>query len=549
MDRLDIPFNIRLLGLTEGKLKGLRPVRSLDIFEGSTKNFHSEGLFSTEIFGRVGDEQRALRFSYIDIRIGILHPVVFNALSDLKQLYAGIMSGTAYAVWNPDIKDFEKSNAVTGKTGYQFFMDHWKDIQFEETKSDKRQLNIDFVTKSYDKALYSKIVVIPAALRDLEIEDGQMKMDDMNNFYRTFLSVSNTLSDASIKANPESINVARYRLQATFNGLYDYLEAMVRGKKKLILGGWATRAVLNGTRNVITAMDTSVSVLGAPGNPDSNTTIAGLYQSAKAALPVTQYCLANGFLEKVFPSVSAPARLVNRKTLKLEEVQLKPAYYDYYRGNEGLEKLITSFAVADVRHKPLMVDGRYIGLIYKGPDGTFRLMQSIDELPSDRKAEHVSPVTFCELLYIAIYRDNRKTKRGINGLPAYVTRYPITGIGSIYPSKLMVKPTVVVETRRELDENWQLMGEDDVAYQFPIRGANFIETIVPHSSRLQGLSADFDGDTSSLTVMYSDEAIQEVYEHLASKKAYVGPDGNFTASMDVSTIALVFHNLTSPVGA
>lgn len=542
MEHTPIPFNIRVLNLSPAKLKNLREIKSLDILEGQTKQFHREGLFSTEIFGRVGDESRSQRFAFIDIRIPVFHPVVYNALVDLKRLYAGVMSGKEYAIWDPETKDFERATATTGKTGFQFFLQYWRQIEFEATKSVKREQSIALLKKYADTALTDKIVVMPAGLRDVEVEDGRMAMDDVNGFYRTLLQISNNFSDASVRTNPESVNAARYRLQVAFNSLYDYVEAMVKGKKKLLLSGWASRAVMNGTRNVITAMDTTTKVLGAPGEPDFNTTICGQYQATKSALPVTLFHLKSGFLSRVFSTADAPARLVNKKTLRSEEVQLKPQYFDRYQSDEGLEKFLTSFKTAELRHRPLEIDGRWLGLIYKGPDGTFKLLQDISEVPLDRKREDVHPVTFCELLYIETYRQ-------LNGLPTFVTRYPITGIGSIYPSKLLIQPTVKYETRRELDDQWQPMDDAHVAYRFPIADSNFVESVSPHASRLGGLGADHDGDTVSLNTAYSDESREEVRDFFKSKRAYVNVEGKFMASIDLSTIALVFHNLTSNVEA
>ena len=53
-----LPFNISILELTDETLKYLKPVTSLDTFEGSSKNFHDDGLFSVSIFGKVGDPSR-----------------------------------------------------------------------------------------------------------------------------------------------------------------------------------------------------------------------------------------------------------------------------------------------------------------------------------------------------------------------------------------------------------------------------------------------------------------------------------------------------------
>ncbi len=537
--RQDIPFNVTLLALTPQKLQGLRPVRSLDIFDGAGTNFHPDGLFSTEIFGKVGDERRSQRFSYIDVKVPVFHPVIFRALVGLKRLYAGIIAGTEYAVWDPQVKDFERSNAATGgRTGYDFFVSHWQDIRFEQSNSDRRNQSILLVQKFKDQAMTTKVIVMPAGYRDVEQgSDGRVQKDEINDFYADLLRISNTIAESSVRTNLELINTARYKLQATFNNLYDFIESMIEGKKKLLMGKWASRRIQNGTRNVITSMNTSVPVLGAKGSVTFNDTIVGLYQALKAVQPISRYHVRNGFLGKAFTGMGAPVRLVDRTTLRSKEVSLPPIYFDRYMTDEGIEKVITSFGDENMRHRQLEIFGHYLGLIYKGPDGTFRLMQDIEELPAGRDPAHVSPITLAELLYISTYRV-------LNRHPIFITRYPVTGVGSIYPSKMFVRTTIRSEKRVQLDENWEPMGEDFIAYEFPIRGDAFVNSLVPHSAKLGKLGADFDGDTASGNAAYTDEAIREVDEFLTKKRAYVGTDGNFISSTSVDTVNLVMHNLT-----
>lgn len=539
MQRQAVPFNVSLLQLTPAKLQGIKPVRSLDIFEGGSYggNFHEDGLFSVSIFGKVGDERRSVRVSYIDLKVSVFHPVIYRSLVGLKRLYAGIMAGTEYAVWDPKLKDFERSNQLEGETGYNFFVKHWQDIQFGETKSTSREQNIKLIAKYKDRAMTDKVVVMPAGLRDVEIlGDGRVQKDEINDFYADLLRVANTVAPAAIGTNPQMLNITRARLQTIFNELYDYLESMIEGKKKLLMGKWASRRVQNGTRNVITAMDTSVPYLGAPGAVGFDHTVIGLYQMLKAALPVARYHIRNGFLQKVFTAPGMPATLVNKKTLQAEPVQLKPYYFDRWMTDEGLEKVITSFGEESLRHRVLEIEGRYLGLIYKGPDATFKLIQSIDEVPASRNKADVHPLTFCELLYLSAGRQ-------LHGYPIFVTRYPVTGMGSIYPSLSYVKTTIKAEERRELNEQWEPMAEAQVAFQFPLVGP-FVNSLVPHSAKLGRLGADFDGDTASGNVVYSDESIREVQDFLSTKRAYVGLDGKFISSMAVSTVNLVLHNLT-----
>ena len=46
--------------------------------------------------------------------------------------------------------------------------------------------------------------------------------------------------------------------------------------------------------------------------------------------------------------------------------------------------------------------------------------------------------------------------------------------------------------------------------------------------------------------MYSDEAKEEIDNFLNSKRAYVGTDGQFMASIGTNNVELVLHNLTWP---
>lgn len=539
---LDVPFNIFLLELTPDKLKGLRPITKLDIFDGGPPDFAEDGLFSTTIFGRVGDERRNYRFSYIDIKVPVMHPIIFNVLVKMKRLYGDILSGNGYAVWDNEIKDFVKSNAIEGSTGYDFFIQHWKDIDYGDTKSINRDQAVKLIQKYKDKAMTDKIIVLPAGLRDLEIDKhNRISEDEINDQYRRLVKISNTINTATVRNQIDSLDTPRYQIQLVFNTIYTMLSSLIEGKKKLLMGKWASRRIFNGTRNVITAMDTSVSFLGDKGAPDFNSTIVGLYQYLKATLPVSIFQVRR-FLEPIFPDVNQPARLINKKTLKAEEAMLHNRYYNQWATNEGIERIISSFKEETIRDVPLEIDGRYLALLYRGPDNTFKVLHDIDEVPEGRSKDDVSPITLAELFYIAVYQK-------ANSYPALVTRYPITGIGSIYPTRTYLRVTLKSERRMMLDDQWQPMGDDYIAYEFPVRKSAFVNSMSPHPAHLARLDADFDGDTMSYQVAYSQEAIAECEDFFNSKRAYVGTDGKFINRTDVYTVELVLRNMTAPTPA
>ncbi len=488
MDKLDVPFNIFFLKLDETTVKYLKPVTALDVFDGITKNLHPDGLYSPTIFGVVGSNSRYTKFSYIDIKLKIMHPVYYKAITAMKGLYEGIMSSKEFAIWDEEKKDFIKSNALDGQTGFDFFIQHHDKIVHEQRPSIDRQENISLIDKYKNYHLYDKIIVLPAAYRDIEVDDsGRESSDEINSLYYKMIAISNTINPHTVKISPEAYNTQRMSLQRAFNETYEYLANLIRGKSNLFMGKWASRKIFNGTRNVITSMNITQPELGGENSVDYNSTLVGLYQTLKGILPVSLYQIKTGFLSEVFASVGAPVLLVNKTTLKSERVVLKSIHYDKWMTNEGLETIISSYKEPSIRHDYVTVDNYYLGLIYRGPDNTFKLIHGIDELPDDRSAKDCRPISLTELFYCSIYEVTDK-------YPALVTRYPITGVGSVYPSMTKLKSTVETEKRFKLDDNWKVDIQAKVAYEFPTQ-TDLYSALSPHPFKLGRLAADYDGDS------------------------------------------------------
>lgn len=492
MSNINVPFNITIFDLPPEKLKGIKPVTSLDIFDETKKNFDEDGFYSVGIFGRFGDEVRDFRFSYIDIKIEIFHPILFKVITNLKALYHDIMSGKEYAKWNDELKDFERASALDGETGFYFFMQHWKDIQFKQSESDLREQYILLVEKFKNIATTSKVLVLPAGLREIEFTDnGRSEENEITVLYRKLLSISNVISESSIKFNPEMVNSARWSLQNTFNQIYDVFASIIEGKKKLVQGKWASRKVFNGTRNVITSMNPSTPVLGDENALDFNASIVGLFQYSKSILPVTKYRMKNEILSKIFLGKDIPTKLVNMKTLAAEEKYLSVDDYDRWTSDEGVEKTIELFREEAIRHKPVIVDGSYLALVYKGPDDTFKIIQDINDVPEEKSRENVFPMTYAELIYLSIYEVSSK-------YPGFITRYPIASFGSIYPTKLYLKTTNKAEIRYPLNDSWEIDTTKKVANEFPINGVSFMNSLSPGISRIKNLNADYDRKNSKV---------------------------------------------------
>lgn len=535
LDRVT-PFNIELMmPLGNDQTRSLRPIKVTDIMSGMTKNFHPDGLFSTEIFGKVGDVRRNQNFGVIDLGIGIFHPVYYKALTDMKELYGGIISGKEYAVFDPQLKDFVKSDPVHGETGFKFFIDYMDKLQFAERDSAKRSFNIKLVEKHRKQPLFDKLVVLPAGLRDYVVdENGKPSEDEINGFYRRVIGISNIIQNVAAGSNEEYLNQMRFNLQSTVNTIYDYIKAILEGKSKFVQQKWIGRNIDNSTRNVITPYIQRVKSRTDPQFVSTTQTVVGTYQFLRAILPKAVQLVRDGFLSRVFIGASAPANLTDPKTLQTVSVLVKPSYYDDWMTPDGLESAFHRFKVKDLRHEPIMIGPYYLGLTYRGPDKTYRFLTGIDELPEGRNKDDVQPITYAELFYAHVFQEAAVT-------PCTVTRYPITGLGSIYPGYSYLKSTIKGEVRAELGDDWLPTGK--TAPEFPMRGDLFFDALSPSSQHLGRLGGDYDGDTVSFICYLTDEAREENRKYLNSKTCYLAPDGSMAYSAANDVINLVLGNL------
>lgn len=535
----DLPFNVWLLIPNAPMLQTTRPVRVLDTYDVTGTNFHEDGLFSVTTFGRLGSEERDERFSYIDLRTTIFHPEIYFNVISLKSLYKGILSGKQYAVWDAKEKDFVASNGNDGETGYQFFVKHFAEIEFKRSGSDARNQKIELINKYRDKAFLDKHLVIPAGLRDVATnEKGQATEDEINDLYRKLLMTANTIAAVEESKTSPMLNTARWSLQLAAGQIYIMIKRMVSGKKGWFQGKFGARRTRHGTRNVITAMDTSTYLLGAANAISVTDTEIGLAQTLRGALPHTINALKNSLIGEVFSESANSVWLVNPKTLQRELVDISNDTVDQYSTRPGLEKLINRFFIPELRNRPIRVEKHYLGLIYVD-DRYFKVFKDISELPESFSKDNVYPLTLADLLYTSTYQ---KFKR----LAGIITRYPVTGAGSTYPTLYKVRTTVESSIKQPLDDAWQPMGVEFEAPAFPSRDPDikWMDSLVPHSTRLGGLGADFDGDMVNSPILHSEDAFREIGEYYTKRGAFVGVDGQLLVSADVQTVGLVVANMT-----
>lgn len=518
-----------LLNVDKKLVSELKQVTVTDTYFGATKNFHPQGLYSNEIFGPTGSTERDNTFAYIDIKTEIISPTLALGLFELKQLYREICSGKRYAVWDDKEKDFEPalpSDKGAG-TGYSFFISKYAFLKPKKNESLKRNETIDFFDKFRDIALSRYVLVHPAGLRDIIIQEDGDKEEEIGQKYRRLISLARTIPEKG--QNSPLTDAARWRLQEAFNDIWEYYFTFLDGKKGYSRGKATSVKVVNGTRNVISSFPTgSVNMLREDAYRPTDT-LMGLFQGLKSILPVAQFYIRERYLANVRAG-DTTLYGVNKKTLKRELVQTTGNVYDLYTTDDGIEKLINKLRYPEERHKALSIgENHYVALIYQD-DEYYKVFYDISDLPSHLDKAKVSPISLCELLYLSgcdVW----------NNYFTYVTRYPITGQGSCYNSTIRLETTVKSKFLKELNDEWGSEGNLRVAISFPDRNTDeFVTSMAPHPSRIKGLGADFDGDMCSSNSVMSDESLEFSKKLIGSKNYWFNTSGKFKAKVTNATI-------------
>lgn len=492
------PLNIRIMDVdAEIKQNGYLPVTSLAINEPSSPDFHPDGLFSEEIFGAIGSRERTLeRFGYIELNTTILAPVIYRHVVKLSGLYEEIMSGATYAVFDEKEKDFvrvsgDPESTDGAATGYSFFISKFDDIVFKDSDSIVRKNRIALIKKFRGTSMCKRFLVVPAGLREMEQDDVKMASDDINNLYRSLLGLTMGLRPGTVSVIFDSV---RFKIQTKANEIFAYIENIVSEKNGFLQGGgYGSRNIALGTRNVITAAD---YVMEDPDDPKAiqpNETKTGILQTAVGLKPAVTYVLRTVFFDPTFggPETSK-VPLINPKGMALQYAEVDALEKAKFLSGEGVEKWINKFRNTDVRFSPVVVRDinnteYYLFLVYDQVD-RISIFRSLNDLKSylpegeEVDMDKVRPITWAELLYIATY--NASATRY-----CMVTRYPVIEEGSCYPSKIHLMSTAPARTVRLHD---MINGVDVVEYpEYPVlKDSTFLDSVVVHSSSLPGLGGD-----------------------------------------------------------
>lgn len=530
-------FNIDLVTNLDNN-SNLPEITSPNIFETSSTNFDRNGLYSVDIFGPIDSERRRRSLAYINLKLPILHPLVYKHITTLYSTHKNILEGKVNAYFDPKLGDFvllDTNNENNGNTGYEFYIQHFPNIKFkpknievDDDESNDLRNEIRLIKKfQSEKHLITKWLVIPAGLRDYRVSStGKSGDDEINNLYRNLIRVVKTLDNFKItKDNIATLDLTRLKIQKTVIEIYDYLTNMLNGKHKFIQGKWVKRALTDGTRNVITPTFNIVNDLDDPDRITNNHTVVGIYQYAKAISNISKHHILNKYSRTVFDSETGRATLVDPKTMELKTVMVKPAEITKWLTQDGLDNILNSLKYQHMLEEPIKVGDYYFKMVYDTGD-TITVINTADDVLPTYDKKKLRPLTYGEMVYLAVYNC-------IDKYPALVTRYPVLGEGSIYPCKVKVDTTL---RSRTIDYKNGL--EQFKVVRYPIIPGDWKMSTSVAINHIEKMGGDYDGDCLISMVFYR--------KKIEKKRRVKKTTGKFKWSLVADYSKLFFNNILLP---
>ena len=478
-----------------------------------------DGLYSEEIFGNTQDE-RKINHAYFDLHHKFFHPYVFEVLCELhgkiKEVcqYGGERS---YAIKDGkiiEIKDEEDSRYDINNSGLAWVIKNYDNLEKKKNGSRKHDDQVDFLNSlSKDEIFITKFLIIPRHYRDYNREGTKIIEGEINAMYVKLIGLCNSLSEGVFGY---SAHKTLYAIQNGLVVLRAHGQKLVEKKNGFFHKSVLARNTSFGTRGVI-----SVPTLRHCDLPDDrqiNMLTDGLPLSMciEAANPFIMRWLerfvednwSGGSMAYYVPSKDNPSVGVH------QEIRIKNHIHIF--DNKYLSKRLLMFVKGfGGRWEPIQLeteDGSYVYPIFTGRGYA-------SHADADGAAAIASrPLTWCDLIYMAA-EDSLSDKH------MYVTRYPAEDYFNVTPSRVTVLSTIKTApmyVNGRLYKHYPVINpfekEENVA-------RSFIDTISVANVHLAGLHGDYDGDTLSVKVCFSQEANEEAEARIKALAHYLTLSG------------------------
>ena len=447
------------------KENNLQEVTSPIYFVGGTMP-DPNGLFSVEIFGRPGSEERKHTYAYVNLNTKFVHPVYFKLFTSMNKKIADLLLAKKYFTVKDGelIEDFEN-----GETGVSYFISIYKDLKFENTGSDRRSTYLTLLEQTPEEEMFvDKWVIIPPFIRDFDpsiTDPNEIKnVDKINDMYSKLIRFSMSLD----KDSAGFMNgITEGNIQKILFDIYEYCIFKLNKKTGMFHQDLLGKSVDYATRSVITAPK-----IGGSGYKGVQVKYGYI------GVPLSQVIVL------FFPF------FVNYIENYIEEHESEISEFKTEDGKKVVIKNIREqFSEKEIK--------RLMNLFIKSPESRFTPIMVKDdkgkEYPINLYREDLGRnFTLTDLFFIAA---KDIVGEGENAKHVYMTRYPIEVYQNIFPNKIAILSTKKTKTQKLAN---RYLPDYPVIYNdYICEESMFIDSVRPHNSTLDALGGDYDGDTVS----------------------------------------------------
>jgi hypothetical protein len=519
------------------EINGWKEVTSPNSFVPNTTELHPEGLFSTEIFGEIGTNDRKIKWGYISLNDVFMNPHAYYVLNRLKKAIAEDMkTGTNryYVDANGEI-----TKLATGKTvpadakykvvgcGFDWLKEAWPHISWRITKdmSTAAKLRRKWL-KSFpvDAIFWDKFPICPAFYRDIDFKSS--KRNIINKMYSKILHLAGIIKNMDnlmFSEDPDTPlkTISHAKLQDAINEVSEFFFTKIGGANGFINNHVVGKATDYGARLVISTPSFNYERW-------NDAEVDFFHSSVPMAVAINIYAPFMIFNIKrwITNHVSGGRFLtvLNRETGELEELELSPSFMDEF-STDGIRKMLDLYKKSkEYRVKPITlkgIDGVRIPIQafmkYDTDTTSISFATNLSQITEGLDKTMIRDLSYCELFYI-ISHDCLKDKC------IDTTRYPADDYYHTFPSLMNIIPAnkyTKVIFNGMLYERYPIIKTND-----PVEIEHlFSDTLKMFSIYPASLGADFDGDQVSVQSLFADESNIEAKKQMNNISHILGIDG------------------------
>lgn len=235
-------------------------VSSTNIYALTGHRFDPNGLWSEEIFGRIGSNDRKTKFGYVDLTCNIINPVVYDIVVGMApEIRHIVMENKRYEFSKNKFKEVE-----VGQTGITFLLSILDKIDFEKICKPNKVDVAKFLNKNKKLIILDKYLILPAGIRDLSLHQtkGKQFSSEVNELYEKLIML---VSQKGIQDDTEMSAVFITYIQKTSLAIYKWIQSKVKGKQGLFQGSMLKKT-LDFSARVVAISDPNIP-LGSIGIP------------------------------------------------------------------------------------------------------------------------------------------------------------------------------------------------------------------------------------------------------------------------------------------